>query len=83
LYIVGKCKINVREYRRGIKNRQSRETDKIGYTRRRKNNKMCWTPLYGNKHKSRKYDMSPNSYNLVLLSVETGRNEVEFYGRRI
>jgi len=27
--------------------------------------------------------MSPNSYNLVLLSVETGRKEVELYGRRI
>jgi len=39
LSIVGKYKINVREYRRCIKNRESRETDNIGYTRRRKNTK--------------------------------------------
>jgi len=35
-----------------IKNRQSRETGKIGYTRRRKrSHNMCWTPQYANKHK--------------------------------
>ena len=38
---------------RVIKNGQSRETGKIGYTRRQKNpeNNMCWTPIYANKHK--------------------------------
>jgi xanthine/uracil permease len=34
--------INVREYRRANKNRQSRETGNIGYTRRRKTqHNMC------------------------------------------
>ena len=46
--------INVREYRRGNKNGQSRETGNIVYTRRKKTKphyNMCWTPLYVNKHK--------------------------------
>ena len=39
-----------------IKNRHSRETGNIGYTRRRHQKKytqhnMCWTSLYTNKHK--------------------------------
>jgi len=37
-----------------IKNGQSRETDNIGYTGRRKTKQkhnMCWNPLYVNKHK--------------------------------
>ena len=43
--------INVREYRRGNQNGQSRETGKIGYTRPRKNqHNMCWTPLFTSRH---------------------------------
>jgi len=35
-----------------IKNGQSRETDIIGYKRRRNTkHTMCWTPLCANKHK--------------------------------
>ena len=37
-----------------IKNGQSRETDKLGNTRRRQTktqHNMCWTPPYTNKHK--------------------------------
>jgi len=39
-----------------IKKGQSRETGKIGYTRREKNkakiqHNMCWTPLCANKQK--------------------------------
>jgi hypothetical protein len=38
-----------------IKNGQSRETGKIGYTRRRKpkqkHNTLCWILLYEKKHK--------------------------------
>ena len=37
-----------------VKNGQSRETDNIGYKRRRKTKQehnMCWTPLYASKHK--------------------------------
>ncbi len=37
-----------------IENGQARETDNIGYTRRRKKktqHDMCWTPLYANKYK--------------------------------
>jgi len=35
-----------------IKDRQSRETGNIRYTRRRKTqHNMCWIPLYANKHK--------------------------------
>ena len=37
------------------KNGQLRETENIGYTRRRKTqHNTCWTPLYTNKHKQRK-----------------------------
>jgi hypothetical protein len=48
--------INVREYRRGNQNGQSRETDNIGYTRPRKTKQktqhnMCWASLFANKHK--------------------------------
>jgi len=39
---------------RAITNGESRETDNTGYTTRRKTkqkHKMCWIPLYANKHK--------------------------------
>jgi hypothetical protein len=48
--------INFREYRREIKNEQSKETDNIGYTRQKDklktqhNTRMFWTPLCTNKH---------------------------------
>ena len=58
--------MNVREYRSGNKNGQSRETGNTGYTIRRKTqHNICWTPLSANKHKQRKQDtyMSPLSNN--------------------
>ena len=57
--------INVREYRRAIKNVKSRETDNKGYTRLRKIkqiHKMRWTLLYANKQ--------THSMNKLRLYVE-------------
>jgi len=46
--------INVREYRKAIKNGKPRETGNIGYTRRIQYNtiqhNICWTPLWASKH---------------------------------
>ena len=54
--IMSSKEVNVREYRMGNQNEQSRETGNIGYSRRRKTKQkkqhnMCWTPLYANKDK--------------------------------
>jgi hypothetical protein len=43
---------------------------------------MCWTPLYGNKHKQRKQDMNPptgGKYepNIVLCGNRDGYHDTE------
>ena len=43
--------INVREYRRAITNGQSKETDNIGFTRRRRNNIICVVNHYRQTNK--------------------------------
>jgi len=46
--------VNTENTEGAIKNLQSRETDNIGYTRRRQTKQktqhnMCWTPIYASK----------------------------------
>jgi len=48
--IPGKSYVNVREYRRAIKNGQSRENGNIGYTTRRKTKQRHNTICVGNHY---------------------------------
>ena len=63
--------INVRVYRRGNQNGQSRETSSIGYTgkeQQKKNSTQCWTLLY---------EINTNNLNKTsfLLQTTGGKDE--------
>ena len=69
--------INVREYRRGNKNGQSRETDNIGYTRRRqtkqKHNTICAGHHYA---QTNKYNVNKTMTLLQTTGGEEKQNIV-------
>ena len=66
--------INVREYRRVIKNRQSRESGNIGYTRRRKTKQKCYKIRAGHHYAQ----TNTNNVNKTWALLQTTGDEHHF-----